>query len=207
MSTQTEAERFGIGLASAGVALLGSLAGFGGMSLAGLNTGSPFTLLLFFFVGAPALFVAAFLALVGFAAKWRLHPFTTALGTVIGSLIAFFFTNVFFIFGLLFFPGLFTLAAFLVSRYVLERPPLSLPDLAVVACATLLVFGSFAIWPLSIALGGRTVPNCSDGCGPSENLVTGLVVLALVGFVLFAAASCYRGFLGRLFSPRRPSDV
>jgi hypothetical protein len=204
MSARTEAVQIGIGLTSSGIALVGTFAGFASMSFVGLNSGAPLVLWLPFLVGVPALLVAGFLSLLGFATKWRLHPLTTALGTAVGELIAVSFINIFFLFGLLFFPLLFTLAAFLISRYLLERPPLAERDLALVALSTLSLYIFFANGPLSIGLGRTNIPGCSDGCGPTENLLTAVVVLALGALIVIAAAFCYRNPSGRQMPVSEP---
>src|SRR5438445_9446166 len=179
MTLRGEAARFVIGLACSGIALAGTFAGLALMSLAGLNSGAEFTLWLPFVAGVPAVLVVAFLSLLGWRLKRPFHPLLTALGIVVGVLVDLAYINIFFLYGLLFFPALFGLTAFLVSEYLLDRHALSSSELELIAAATAGVYGYAASGPLLIGLGRFTIPGCSDGCGPAQHLITATVLLIL----------------------------
>ena len=187
MTLRGEAARFGIGLACSAIAFVGTFVGLALMSLAGLNSGAEFALWLPFAAGVPAVLVVAFLSLLGWRLKRRFHPLLTALGIVVGVLVDLAFINIFFLYGLLFFPALFGLTAFLVSEYLLDRHALSSSELELIAAATVGVYGYAASGPLLIALGRFRVQGCSDGCGPTENLITAIVVFTLALLVFGAA--------------------
>ncbi|HYT01073.1 MAG TPA: hypothetical protein VEO20_10470 [Thermoplasmata archaeon] len=187
MSVRGEAARFGIGLVCAGIAFVGTFAGLALMSLAGLNSGAAFPLWLPFAAGVPTVLVVAFLSLLGRRLKRRFHPLLTGLGIVVGVIVELAFINIFFLYGLLFFPALFGLTAFLVSGYLLDRTSLSSSELELSAAATTAIYGYFASGPILIALGRFGTQGCSDGCGPTENLITAIVVFILALFVFGAA--------------------